>query len=137
MKKSYIACMMTAVLALFVSSGAFAHAVLQSSTPGNAQTVPTVAELQLGFNEPVRMLRLTIVDENNQQVDFGFSPNASAMRELGYELPTLAPGDYVVSWTLISSDGHTQTDSFTFTVDPTVSEASEAQDHSGHHHHHH
>lgn len=135
MRKSLFACILTALMAMFATSGVLAHAVLQESTPGNAQTVPSAAELKLVYNEPVRMLRLTIVGDDNQEVDFGFSPNASARQELGYELPTLEPGDYVVTWTLIGSDGHTQTESYTFTVDPTVSAPSEAQDHSGHHHH--
>jgi len=138
MKKSLLASVLSVFLGVFGLAGvAAAHSVLVESTPGNAQAVPSVDELTLVYNEPVRMLRLSLVGDGTAEIDFGFTPNASARQELSYPLPTLEPGEYVVSWTLIGSDGHTVTDSYTFTIDPTLTEATEAESHDGHHHHHH
>jgi methionine-rich copper-binding protein CopC len=138
MKKSlWISLMSFAFWMLAGAAVVQAHSVLIDSTPGNAQAVPAAEVLELTYNEPVRMLRLALVDEANNEVDFGFAPNASAQPTLSYALPTLAPGDYAVNYTLIGTDGHTVSGSYTFTVDPTLSEATEAESHDDHHHHHH
>ena len=138
MKKTLWIGLLSAAAWLFAAASPLhAHSVLISSTPGNAQTVPAADVLELTYNEPVRMLRLALVGSDNREVDFGFAPNASAEPTLSYALPTLEPGDYAVNYTLIGADGHTVSGSYTFSVDPTLSEATAGESHDGHHHHHH
>ena len=122
--------------ALF-SAHIFAHSSLTASLPGGGSEVSSPETLELTFNEPVRLLRLTLVHGPSHNIDFGFAAQTAPHESFTYNLPTLMTGEHTVTWTVIGSDGHTVTGSFGFSVNPQAG-AAEMQTHShGEHHHHH
>lgn len=115
---------------------ALAHSSLTASLPGNGADVVSPQQLALTFNEPVRLLRLSLVHGENHQIDFGFQAVTAAQSEFVFDLPALMVGAHTVTWTIIGSDGHTVSNSFGFTVNPQAGEAHmEHHAHDEHHHH--
>lgn len=123
----------TAALAAVTAFGAvqaLAHSALVSSVPGKDQTVEVVPAVKLNFNEPVRMVRLSIVnDSDGKPVDIDFKAAASAQQAYEQVLPALAPGAYTVNWTLVGADGHTVNDRLSFNLAAGMSAHAE---HVGH-----
>lgn len=109
----------TAVLALGIQSAAFAHTHLTMTSPQNDETVSSPSVVMLTFGDAVRLLRLSVVGANGD-VEIGFTPVADAMARFHVPMPAMAAGDYVVNWTAIGDDGHSVTDKFAFTVDPSA-----------------
>jgi methionine-rich copper-binding protein CopC len=98
------------------SATALAHSVLSSSMPGDKATVSAPEKFELTFNEPVRVLRLTVVHGAAHQIEFGFTPSTEPTQTLSYELPVMMMGAHTVNWTVIGADGHTVNGTFGFTV---------------------
>ncbi len=108
-----------ALCALLVGK-AYAHSALVHSIPANEEVVATASELMLHYNEPVRLLRLTMTDAANNAVVLAFTPETAAKEHYMLNLPELAAGTYTVNWTLIGGDGHTMSDKMSFSVDPAA-----------------
>ena len=133
--------MIRAVAVVLMLSGlvgqALAHSTLTASMPGADSEVSSPEALTLTFNEPVRLLRLTLVHGAAHEMDIGFEAVTTASTEFSFDLPELMIGEHTVNWTIIGSDGHTVSNSFGFTVNQGAGEA-QMQEHShgeGHHHH--
>jgi methionine-rich copper-binding protein CopC len=122
------------LLAVFAAQVS-AHSVLSASLPGAGAEVSAPEKLSLTFNEPVRMLRLTLVHGASHNIEFGFQPITTAQPEFNFELPGLMSGAHTVTWTVIGSDGHTVSGNFNFTVNPQAG-AAQSEAHAGGHHHH-
>jgi methionine-rich copper-binding protein CopC len=95
---------------------AFAHTALTSSLPADEQTVSAPAVLKLDFSGAVSLLVLSVTGKDGA-VDIAFTPSAEAAAQHEVALPTLAPGRYVVDWTILGADGHKVSKSFSFTVE--------------------
>jgi len=105
----------TAVLLLPVF--ALAHTGLKSSTPADGALVnETPTSIDLQFNAAVRLIRVDVTS-NGQTLDLGFEPATEAVANYSIATSGLADGNYTVDWAAISGDGHTVTNSFSFTVD--------------------
>ena len=114
--KSLLMTIVVVVASAAFSATALAHSVLSSSMPGDKATVTAPEKLELTFNEPVRVLRLTVVHGAAHQIEFGFTPSTEPTQTLSYELPVMMMGAHTVNWTVIGSDGHTVNGTFGFTV---------------------
>jgi copper transport protein len=97
-------------------SPVFAHASLLASDPADGAVLATApAMLTLSFNEPVEPIAIRILDS---------AGIASAVTQIGHDGATLiltppAPlgeGAYIVSWRVISADGHPVGGSLTFQI---------------------
>ncbi|MDH7942273.1 copper resistance protein CopC [Pseudohongiella sp. SYSU M77423] len=137
MKLMMIRSMAVALLLSGLIGQAFAHGTLIASMPGNGSEVSSPEALTLTFNEPVRLLRLTLVHGAAHEMDIGFEAVTTASAEFSFELPALMSGAHTVNWTIIGPDGHTVSDSFGFTVNPNASGAQMQQHSHGAEHHHH
>lgn len=104
------------VLGWFMGAQVMAHSLLQASSPMDGETVEAPRVLTLEFNEPVRLLRVSLTDDAGEPVPFGFVPRREPAARLEYELPSLESGEYTVEWMLIGGDGHTVSERFTFSV---------------------
>jgi copper transport protein len=106
-------CLLAAVL---LPSAAWAHASLIASDPADGALVPRApSTLTLTFNEPVEPLTIRIVDRS------GASANVTQIRRDGAQLvltpsATLGDGAHVISWRVISADGHPVGGSTTFWI---------------------
>ena len=69
----------------------------------------------LRFNEPIRVISLRLIDEGGQTTPLAQGPQSTPDR-VEVPLPSLSPGSYVVSWRLLSVDGHPVGGSVFFTL---------------------
>jgi copper transport protein len=110
----------TIVLALlaaaFIQTEALAHATLIGSEPADRVVVARPpAALKLTFNEPVSPLTLRLVGPDGDTTDL--TDIAAAGNALVVALPgTLTRGTHLVSWRVISLDGHPVGGALTFSV---------------------
>ena len=110
--------LMATWLALALPAGA--HAVLLETRPADGDELGSAPELvQLRFDEPVEapVDSVRVYDQDAQRVDDGPARIAEEPSQVEVPLPdTLADGGYVVTWRVISADGHPVSGAFTFTV---------------------
>lgn len=110
------------ILGLLSTVPAFAHAHLVTAVPAVGGVVGPVADIRLTFSERVEVKFSTIKlsDAAGQPLSAPaatIDPQDGRILHLALAAP-LAPGDYKVSWTVVSVDTHRTTGSFTFSVQP-------------------
>jgi copper transport protein len=100
------------------ASPAFAHAVLQETTPTAGQVLDQAPkEVTLGFSEPVEVAlgAIRVFDSNGKRLDIGdVSHPGGDQSRVRAELPDLEDDSYVVTWRVISADAHPVRGAFTF-----------------------
>jgi methionine-rich copper-binding protein CopC len=105
---------------LVLPSLAQAHARLEKSDPSRRATLASApAAVRLWFNEPVEaeFSRIRVVDGAGEAVVEGGRVDAGDAKLLVLDLPEgLAPGDYTVTFEVLSVDGHRVKQSFPFSV---------------------
>ena len=110
--------MVAACALLFAgAAAATAHSQLESTVPAAGATVARPpANIELRFSEDVRVPNggLRVLDEGGTRVDRN-SPRAEGSR-VRLPMSGLARGAYVVSWRVVSADGHPVRGAFTFRV---------------------
>lgn len=115
-------CMTAILLGLFLlqSGAAQAHTELAEVIPADGAVInQSLPRVELNFTGEVRLLRLTLNDEEQHAVDIGFTPTASAQRQFAVSMPTLPEGQYQMQWTIMGEDGHRMDGSSVFTLAPT------------------
>ncbi len=115
------ACVLTATLALLWSPArADAHAELLSTEPASGEHLATAPDqVVLHFSEAVNLGDdlVKVLDSSGDEVDAGDPVHVDGERSsVALPLPPLDDGPYVVSWRVISSDGHPVGGAFTFRV---------------------
>lgn len=99
---------------------AIAHAALVSTTPSaNGDASTTLDSVVLRFSEAVDPVQggLSVVDGDGKAVHEGRVDRVGGDREtLRVALGRLAPGAYLASWRVVSTDGHPIRGAFTFRV---------------------
>jgi copper transport protein len=104
------------LLAVMLPSAAWAHASLIASNPADGALLARApSTLTLTFNEPVEPLTIRIVDQK------GAGASVTQIRRDGAQLVLTPPailgdGAHVVSWRVISADGHPVGGSTTFWI---------------------
>ncbi len=96
----------TIVASLLVLSGALAHAALVSSDPADGSVLPTApASIVFAFTEPVSPLVFTLLsaDGERRPLDGAVAENQTLTVPLP---PGLSHGTHLVSWRIVSADGH-------------------------------
>lgn len=109
------------ILALLAPGLAFAHAALVDAQPADGGVVPTAPDrFMLEFNEPVSPLVLRLIGADGsvtllERYDL-------QDKTLAVEAPELAEGTHVLSWRVVSEDGHPIGGSVVFSIGaPSVS----------------
>lgn len=108
------------VVALFPGA-ARAHAFLRSATPAVGSTIRAAPpEVALSFTESVEpaFSDIVVADAHGARVDRGAVRLAGNGAGLAIGLQPLAPGRYVVTWHVTSTDTHHTQGRFGFTVAP-------------------
>jgi copper transport protein len=112
----------TAVVAVLVlAAPAGAHAVLLQTSPAAGQTYPTTAQpkvVTLLFDENVQvgLGGIRLLDAKGDRIDTGKPSQADGGKQVSVSMPALKGGTYVVTWRVISADGHPVQNAFTFSV---------------------
>lgn len=99
-------------------AGALGDSVLEASTPADGATVesPFAGPIVLDFTEPFSdESEAELLDAGGTRVASAATDPADASMRFDLE-STLDPGDYVVRWTTLATDGHVARGSFGFTV---------------------
>ncbi len=106
-----------AALLMAVSTVAGAHAHLEMSKPADKSRVAAPKQIELTFSEAVQLTALTLQHGGKpaQPIESLSTESAS-----GFVIPvqTLQPGEYVLTWTVATDDGHAATGKLRFTVTP-------------------
>ena len=118
MKRSLLA-ITVALVALTAAPAAFAHAILQESTPSNNSVVRTSPKtVSLRFNEAVETAfgSIRVYDCGGGRVDSGKILRPSKDSVAVTIDRRLAKGTYTVTWRVISADSHPVAGAFVFNV---------------------
>ena len=107
---------------LVIPATAFAHTALTEATPGDGAMVKQgPAHINLTFNGPVKLVKLELMGVGHE-MPTNFESNSEAKNAFIIETPGMHPGVFTVNWAVIGEDGHTVADSYSFTVDPSITE---------------
>ena len=105
-----------ALLLLTGSSSVLAHAHLTHSAPADGAHLASAPRLlELHFSEAAQLTALWIQRSGAERVKLGPLP-AKAVAEISMPLPPLAPGQYLISWRVLGSDGHVAPGQLHFSV---------------------
>jgi copper transport protein len=114
--KSVVACFIALLIALAHTSEACAHASLVKASPADGAVVPLAPPvLSLTFNEPVSPLVIRLIGPDGEQI-----PPRAVVAEnntIAVTAPAnLQRGTHVLSWRVISADGHPVGGSLMFSI---------------------
>ena len=119
--RRHLACLVLLPLAALTSLPLSAHTALKASVPASGAVINhSPEELRLEFNGPVQLMKLEVLHMGEHAMELGFKPIAEARTEFVMAVPALSPASYTVNWAVIGEDGHTVSESFSFTVDPAA-----------------
>jgi len=105
---------------LFTAPSVWAHAFLDHAEPAVGITVDTPpTEIKIWFTEKLEpaFSQIQLFDHHGKpatQAHATVDPSDPSLLRL--EVPALAPGDYKVTWKVMSVDTHMTVGNFTFTV---------------------
>jgi methionine-rich copper-binding protein CopC len=98
---------------------AFAHVHLLKSVPANGATVTQApANFVLTFAGPAKLTALSLQKDSGPAQKLGPLP-AGAAAEITIPAPQLQTGKYVLTWRVLSGDGHVMPGTLSFTVAPS------------------
>ncbi len=107
-------------LALLFTVSVLAHTALKEAVPADGTAVKVApAHIDLLFNGPVQLIKLELMGVGHE-MPTSFEANDEAMANFRLETPGMHPGAFTVNWAVIGADGHTVTNSYSFTVDPNA-----------------
>ncbi len=114
--RRFFATVLAAALVVFLhATSAFAHATLVKAEPADGAVIAQApASLRLTFNEPVSPLAIRLIGPGGGTVALGEIGAADA--KLNIAVPPLGTGTHVLSWRVISADGHPVGGSLVFSI---------------------
>lgn len=121
MKLTSIFRFLAALAALAIPLVAFAHTPLKGSVPAADSTVTQISAIEVEFNGPVRLVRLQLM-QGAVEIPTEFAVNPEPVASYSIAAANVPAGQITVEWAAIGADGHTLTDSFSFTIDPNAAE---------------
>lgn len=112
--------------AALLASGAAAHAVLVEAQPADGASLPQPPdELRLRFNEPVAVVALQLLDDAGASVP-DLAIDAEGERIVIRPSTALRAGTYLLSYRVVSTDGHPVGASLRFGIGTAVAPAGDA-----------
>lgn len=104
------------VLALMPAPAAFAHAQLLSTSPADSAIVDVAPDaVELIFNEPVNPLTIRLIQPDGTAVELTEKTTGGATTTISLP-PELKTGTHVLSWRVVSADGHPIAGSLLFSI---------------------
>ncbi|HVK29033.1 MAG TPA: copper resistance protein CopC [Nocardioides sp.] len=113
----FAALLVAATAVLGLAAPASAHATLVSSTPAEGEVLPTApGEVVFTFDEPVQLVPNGLLAFDAAGDEVAIDASASGKEVTGDLSGDLDDGTYVVTWRVVSEDGHPIAGSLTFHV---------------------
>lgn len=117
MKRSLSLSALLVLTMALAGANAHAHSMVSSSTPSDGATVAaSPASIEVAFSAPMRTVNVTLSRADGTAYDVSAVGGRSASDRLAVELPPLPAGDYQLEWRGLSGDGHTLSETLTFTI---------------------
>ncbi len=114
------------LVAVLLASGAAAHAVLVEAQPADGASLPQPpAELRLRFNEPVAVIALRLLDDAGASVP-DLAIDSEGERIVIRPSTPLRAGAYLLSYRVVSTDGHPVGASLRFGIGTAVEPAADS-----------
>ena len=112
-----LACLVLALsLLAFSSAGAFAHAYLVESIPADGDLVKQApSSVEVLFNEPVEIVTATLVGPGGEMNRLNVEGGKHARVRIAMP-PGLSEGSHLVSYRIVSDDGHAVSGSVVFSI---------------------
>jgi len=107
-------------ITLFGVAQVFAHAELESSNPAAGETVQTLPNIELTFNEPVYNPSIFLLGDSVQYPLQFESPQTPQTTLIGTPNIDLSAGIYQVVWAVNSDDDHVISGSYQFEYVPVT-----------------
>lgn len=107
------------VAILLLTSPALAHASLKSSVPAADASVTSPEALDLSFSEVLNLAfsGVRLIGPDGSVIETGKPVAIGDGTQMSVLIPALlTPGNYIVEWNVLSTDGHKLDGSFRFTV---------------------
>ncbi len=105
-------------LILALSTGAFAHSRVDTTTPENDAVVAEVpAEISFNFADDIRLTRVEMTHQDHPSVRLDLGDQTRFDRAFTLPLQGMGEGIYRIEWRGLGLDGHAMQGEFTFTVD--------------------
>ncbi len=101
-----------------LSSGAFAHSRVDTTTPKNGAVLAAVpAEVSFNFANEIRLTRVEMTHADHPSVHLELGDQKSFDRVFTLPLAGMGGGTYRIEWRGLGVDGHAIQGEFTFTVE--------------------
>ena len=101
-----------------LSSGAFAHSRVDTTTPENGAVLSVVpAEVSFNFAGDIRLTRVEMIHADHPSVQLDLGDQKSFDRSFTLPLTGMGVGIYRIEWRGLGIDGHAMQGEFTFTVE--------------------
>lgn len=113
----FVTCMFAIIM--FPAQRAEAHAVLIAATPGPgtwSQDPPEKIELSFSEAVSLELGGVNLITATGKKIDLGDPVYSSGDKILTYPAPDIADGGFVISWRVISADGHPVSGAYSFAV---------------------
>lgn len=122
------------LLCLAFAGPVLAHVKQSGSVPAdNAMLMQAPDVLSISFSGPIRLTKVTLLHDNGNTVDFGFTPTAVAT-QFSWPLPVLEIGSYQVNWVGLGEDGHKMKGDFSFMLHVSADVGGKADSAHAHQH---
>ncbi|TBL71375.1 copper resistance CopC/CopD family protein [Paenibacillus thalictri] len=127
------------LVVLVVPNRVFAHASLVQAVPeANAKLAAAPAEVSLTFNERLEdgLFYIRVFDSAKKQITNAQAAMNATHTGVTLKLPSVGDGDYIVTYHIISADGHPVEGTYLFTVGQGSGSTSLPEDTMANMHHH-
>lgn len=112
---------------LLLSTTIFAHTGIKSTSPKNKAVLDQApTELTLTFKGDARLMKVGLLDTNQEAVKLEFKPSTKAAKTFTVPLPELSVGKFKANWVMMGKDGHKMKGHFAFTIDSLSANLKEA-----------
>ena len=102
-------------LLLLVPVMAFGHGKLVETIPAADSTVSNPKSIVLRFNQDVRLVKFSVTSKNGKEIEAPFKALSNKSEHTIF-VPNMVKGGFTVNWSVLGSDGHGLSESFTFKV---------------------
>jgi copper resistance protein C len=120
MNLSFCKTIVASLALAFVSTAAFAHTSVSSTTPkSGAELDASPPVVSIAFKEAAQLTSVVLIEPGKPERALPFEPRASAT-EFKIADPKLGPGRSEIQWKALSKDGHVVTGKIILTVKSTA-----------------